>query len=112
MFNYFLASILLLTIILLPVKAEDITINHIGPDMNQPWGMDFISNNEVIVTEKSGNIFRININNGEYIKVSNTPNISSVMQGGLLDVIFDDYSVYLCYSKDTSNGTILSLIHI
>jgi len=69
MFNYFSASILLLTIILLPVKAEDITINHIGPDMNQPWGMDFISNNEVIVTEKSGNIFRININNGEYIKV-------------------------------------------
>jgi hypothetical protein len=81
MFNYFSALILLLTIILPPVEAEDITINHIGPDMNQPWGMDFISNNEVIVTEKSGNIFRININNGDYIKVSNTPNISSVMQG-------------------------------
>ena len=109
MFNYFSASILLLTIILLPVKAEDITINHIGPDINQPWGMDFISNNEVIVTEKSGNIFRININNGEYIQVSNTPKISSVMQGGLLDIIFDDYRVYLCYSKDTSNGTITAI---
>jgi len=109
MFNYFSVSILLLNIILLPARAQDFTINHIGPDINKPWGMDFISESEVIVTEKSGNLFRININNGEYIQVSNTPNVSSVMQGGLLDIIFDDFRIYLCYSKDTGNGAITAI---
>ena len=107
--NYFSASLLILTIIVLPTRAQDFKINHIGPNINKPWGMDFISENEVIVTEKSGNLFRINITNGEYIKVSNTPKVSSRMQGGLLDIIFDDYRVYLCYSKDTSNGRITAI---
>ena len=49
-----------------------------------PWGMDFISENEILVTEKKGILYRIS--NGEKAEVSGLPEIYQRGQGGLLDV--------------------------
>ena len=35
-------------------------------DLDKPWGSSFINNNEIIITEKSGKIKIVNIENSEY----------------------------------------------
>ena len=109
MLNYFFASLLILNIIVVPARAEEFLIEHIGPALNKPWGMDFISNNEVIVTEKMGRLFRINIMNNSSYEISNIPKVSSAMQGGLLDVVYDNQKIFLCYSKDTPEGIVTAI---
>lgn len=49
-----------------------------------PWGMDFISENELLVTEKKGILYRVL--NGKKTEVLGLPEIYKRGQGGLLDV--------------------------
>ena len=49
-----------------------------------PWGMDFISENEILVTEKKGILYRVI--NGVKNEVSGLPEIYVRGQGGLLDI--------------------------
>ena len=49
-----------------------------------PWGMDFISENEILVTEKKGILYRVT--NGNKVEISGLPEIYQRGQGGLLDV--------------------------
>ena len=98
----------------LSAKTDTIKIEQIGPTLKNPWGMDFINERELLVTEKRGRIFQINISDGSSFEIHNVPKVASTMQGGLLDIIHNDRTVFYCYSKDTSEGTVLalSLIHI
>jgi glucose/arabinose dehydrogenase len=50
-----------------------------------PWGMTFISKNEMLVTEKSGILYHVA--EGQKTEVSGLPDIYVRGQGGLLDVI-------------------------
>lgn len=50
-----------------------------------PWGMTFISENEMLVTEKSGILYHVL--NSEKSEISGLPEIYVRGQGGLLDVI-------------------------
>ena len=54
-----------------------------------PWGMDFISANELLVTEKTGTLYRVT--NGEKKTVEGLPEIYVRGQGGLLDVALHPY---------------------
>ncbi|MGB1020024.1 MAG: PQQ-dependent sugar dehydrogenase [Flavobacteriaceae bacterium] len=49
-----------------------------------PWGMDFINAEELLVTEKSGTLYRVS--KGDKKSVSGLPEIYVRGQGGLLDV--------------------------
>ena len=56
--------ILFLTIILvqtLNLKAEDFKLNQIISGLNSPWSLTFKNQNEILMTEKSGQILLINI---------------------------------------------------
>ena len=49
-----------------------------------PWGMDFINENELLVTEKKGILYRVS--NGKKTEVSGLPEVYQRGQGGLMDV--------------------------
>ena len=49
-----------------------------------PWGMDFISENELLVTEKKGVLYRVS--SGKKTEVSGLPDVYQRGQGGLMDV--------------------------
>ena len=69
------------------VKTPDqskFTTETVVDGLEIPWGMDFISKNEILVTEKKGILYRIS--NGEKAEVSGLPEIYQRGQGGLLDV--------------------------
>lgn len=75
------------------VKTPDqtkFTTETVVGGIDIPWGMDFISENEILVTEKKGILYRVT--NGEKAEVSGLPEIYKRGQGGLLDVaLHPDY---------------------
>tara|TARA_B100001173_G_scaffold78937_1_gene67344 strand:- start:25 stop:1149 length:1125 start_codon:yes stop_codon:yes gene_type:complete len=88
-------------------KNIDYEIEIIAKDIDIPWGMDFINNNEILVTEKSGVLYKII--NGKKIKIDGVPESYLRGQGGLLDVaIHPNYSknnlIYLSMSSQLGEG--------
>lgn len=83
-------------------------------EMAQPWGMCFISSNELLFTEKSGKLFRYVVSTDTKTQIGGVPAVSTSGQGGLLDVaIHPDFStnkyVYLSYSISGSGGSTLAI---
>ena len=78
--------------------ADEPTLVKIGPTLYHPWGMDLLDNDTVLVSERRGNLFRINLATGSARQIGNIPAVYHNRQGGLLDVLVDGEWVYLCYS--------------
>ncbi|MBT8245497.1 MAG: PQQ-dependent sugar dehydrogenase [Winogradskyella sp.] len=71
------------------VKAEAATnINYstetVVPDLNIPWGMAFLPDGAMLITEKSGEL--IHFKNGKKTVINGLPEIYLRGQGGLLDI--------------------------
>jgi aldose sugar dehydrogenase len=73
-------------------------------ELNEPWGSSFINNNEIIITEKSGKIKIINIISKEVTEIKHNLNFLEVGQGGLLDIIYQDNTVWISYSENRGDS--------
>jgi glucose/arabinose dehydrogenase len=73
-------------------------------NLDKPWGSSFISDDEMIVTEKSGKIKIINIINGNATKVEHNLNFLETGQGGLLDIIYKDNYLWISYAENRGNS--------
>ena len=71
--------------------------------LNTPWGLSFIDENQIILTEKKGSIKLYNILENKIYLIRHNLNISSKGQGGLLDIIYDDGYIYVTYSENINN---------
>ena len=76
-------------------------------DLQIPWGMAFLPDGSMLVTEKSGEL--IHFKNGEKYKISNVPEVYVRGQGGLLDVeTHPDYEnngwIYLSFASEEGEG--------
>ena len=81
-------------------------LDEIAKELDHPWALTFIDNKHLVVTEKSGGVYKINISNGtkQAIKheIQHIGYDGGSAQGGLLDAYFnnqDDY-IYFTYSHD------------
>lgn len=89
-----------------PELFEDkILLNNIA----SPWGFTFISDDEVLLTEKQGKLFRYVISTNVRTEVTGLPSVRVVDQGGLLDVAVhpnfaENNYVYLTYTVAASGG--------
>ena len=72
--------------------------------LEEPWGSSFISNDEIIVTEKDGIIKIVNINSKNTYEIKHNLNFLSVGQGGLLDILYKDNFIWVSYSEDRGNS--------
>ena len=88
-----------------PYRAatEDLWLVPITDELEFPWGLAFINENEVLVTEKPGRLSRIDLRNGAVHPIAGVPEVAFVGQGGLLGVALDpNFStnrwLYLTYS--------------
>ncbi len=73
------------------------------------WGFDFISPTKIVLTERGGDMFVVDLNTGARKVVEGLPNISVGSQGGLLDVRVSptfkaDKTIFLSYSVANSEG--------
>ena len=74
--------------------------------LNHPWGLTFIDEENLIVTEKNGGLLKININSKKVTKIKHKINsipFDGSDQGGLLDVLYDNGFLYFSYSHQFEN---------
>ena len=69
-------------------------------DLNDPWGSSFINNEELIITEKTGKIKIVNIISKQVHEVEHNLNYFVHGQGGLLDIIYQDNTLWISYSEN------------
>ena len=86
---------------------KDLKLELITDELEIPWGMDFLDNGDIIVTEKNGLIFRID-RNDKLIKIEGGPKSTETGQGGLLDVqlhpnFIENRWIYFSYNKKKNN---------
>ena len=82
--------------------SEAYTYETVVPDLINPWGMAFLPDGSILITEKEGKL--IHFKAGEKTEISGLPELSNRGQGGLLDIqIAPDYQdsgwIYITYSS-------------
>ncbi len=96
--------IILFLLITSNLHAENFQLEKIYQGFDRPWSISFVDNNNVLVTEKSGNIKFLNLDNLKISNISHNLKILEDGQGGLLDILFKDNSVFVSYSENRSKG--------
>lgn len=96
-------------------EEQDFRVETVVSGLDIPWGMAFLPDGKVLITERSGDL-RI-VENGELREepISGTPEVVARGQGGLLDVeLHPDYEnngwIYLSFSKAGDGGATTSIV--
>ena len=89
-------------------------IERIGAPLAHPWGMDFLDDSTVLVTERSGKLYKINLADGTRQPITGLPDIEARRQGGLLDIAIATLdngpaTVFFCYSKPVTGGSVTAI---
>ena len=89
-----------------PVSSDEkFKLIEISKKLTEPWGMTFIDDNNLLITEKTGGIIRIDMKTGEKFPIEHELDFYYYGQGGLLDILYKDGYVYVSYSEDRNNGS-------
>ena len=83
------------------------TTEVIIPDLNIPWGMTFLSDGSILITEKTGEL--ISFKNGTKTNIEGLPKVYVRSQGGLLDIeLHPNYNdngwIYFSYASAEGDG--------
>ncbi len=84
--------------------SKEPKLEEILSGLNAPWSLSFIDENKLLVTEKPGNIFFADINDKKLNKINHNLNILVDGQGGLLEVLYSNESVFVSYSENRGKG--------
>ncbi|MBS82606.1 MAG: glucose dehydrogenase [Gammaproteobacteria bacterium] len=88
-----------------PTFSEDIELIQVTNRLSEPWGMSFIDDNNLLITEKTGDIKRVDMTNGKRYTIEHNLDFYYYGQGGLLDILYKDEYVYVSYSEDRGEGS-------
>lgn len=89
-------------------EVQKFTIDTVVKGINVPWGMAFLPNGDMLISERSGTLYRFS--GGKIIEpVTGLPEIMAIGQGGLLDIaIHPDYPtngwIYFSYSATSGSS--------
>jgi len=72
--------------------------------LKSPWSFSFITDYDILVTEKSGNLLKINLDNKKINKFTHNLNILQDGQGGLLEVLYKNKEIFVSYSENRGSG--------
>ena len=91
-----------------PSQTEPFLVEVLAENLGVIWGMVFISNHELLFTERKGAIKKLNIRSGNITPITGVPAVYHQGQGGLLDIEIHpqfqkNQQIYLSYSK-TKDG--------
>lgn len=101
-----------------PASPMVVRVSELASGFNSPWGLAFLPDGKLLVTQRSGQIRLRNADgtpvNGGADQVSGVPAVEAVGQGGLLDVAVDpafasNRRIYFSYSeRDTGDASLNS----
>jgi len=113
-----------IALIVAPVQAKVILsgtsagqafeVEEVATGLKVPWGMAFVNDQALLITQRSGGAVLMNLETGERRSVQGLPEVAARGQGGLLDVTTGpDYAntgwLYFTYSKPTPDGAVTTL---
>lgn len=95
--------------------GHDYQVEEVASGFGTPWGMAFISDTEMVITGRTGQLWLLNTESGERSELSGLPGDIAIRgQGGLLDVqtspsFGSDRMLYFTYSKAIDGGAATTL---
>ena len=95
--------IFLLLILHTNVYSSEFKLEKVYEGLNQPWSLSFIDKKNIILTEKNGKLFTLNLKNKKIIEIKHNLSLVNLGQGGLLDVGYNDKNIYISYSENRNN---------
>ncbi|TWO32566.1 PQQ-dependent sugar dehydrogenase [Seonamhaeicola sediminis] len=86
---------------------ENYTTEAVVLDLSIPWGMTFLPDESMLITEKTGNL--IHFKDGQKINIEGVPDIYVRGQGGFMDInLHPDYTnngwIYMTYASTEGDG--------
>jgi len=104
-----LVTTILLTMLAQPATAADFRVQTVADGLDHPWALAFLPEGDMLVTERSGALLRLDPEQGQRTRVDGVPEVDARNQGGLLDVVLhpdfsDNRLVYLSWSGRCDRG--------
>ena len=99
-----LFTLIIYLILLINLVAQEPKLEEMYAGLDNPWSLSFINKDNIIITEKSGNLYTLNLNTKISKKIKHNLNILEDGQGGLLDVIYNKGEVFVSYAENRGNG--------
>jgi len=86
------------------IFANEPKLDQIINGLDNPWSLTFVDNENVLITEKSGNLLLVNLSNKNIGKIVHNLNILEDGQGGLLEVLYYKDQVFVSYTENQKKG--------
>ncbi len=93
------------------ITETKFSLSEVTKGINFGWGMTFVDDHSLLITEKSGRILKINTITGNITNIKHKINSTksgtnpfSNGQGGLLDILFHKGFLYISYSQIDKNN--------
>lgn len=88
-------------------------VSEINTSLQSPWGLAFLPDGRMLVTEKAGSLKLLAANGATLGSLTGLPAVNSAGQGGLLDVVVDpafasNQRIYLTFSENDAKDASLS----
>ena len=95
--------IFLLLFIYSNAHSSEFKLEKVYSGLNKPWSLSFIDKENIILTEKSGKLFALNLKSKNINEIKHNLSINNLGQGGLLDVLYYNKDIYISYSENRGN---------
>ncbi|MEM1116026.1 MAG: PQQ-dependent sugar dehydrogenase [Bacteroidota bacterium] len=91
-------------------EAVGVTVEEVATGLDGPWGLAFLPDGRVLVTERTGQLRVVTLDGDVSAPLAGVPEVHVERQGGLLDVALDpafeaNRLVYLAFSRPGPRGT-------
>src|SRR3970282_2914911 len=88
-------------------EVKNYTCETVTSGIAIPWGMAWLPDGSMLITEKSGILYHLK--NGQKTKIKNVPAVYDHGQGGLLDIVLHpNYNksgwIYITYASTVGGG--------
>ena len=85
------------------LSADDFKLERVIKGFDSPWSLTFIDSQNLLVTEKPGNIKFVNLKEKIIKDIDHNLKVLEDGQGGLLDILHKDNIIFVSYSENRMN---------
>ncbi len=97
-FNFFIIFLFSKSVLSLDKQYK---LEILKSNLNSPWSLTFINNNQILISEKTGKIKLFDIQNNKISEIDHNLNFirDKNSQGGLLDIYFYKKQIFISYAE-------------